>query len=45
MGLAMRATGKITKHMVRESFGMWMEMYLKVNGKKIRLMGTEFILI
>jgi hypothetical protein len=34
---AMKVTGKIIKLVEKENFGMWMEMYLRVNGKMIKL--------
>lgn len=41
----MKETGGIIKHMERGSFGMLTVMYSMDNGKKTRLMVTEFILM
>ena len=38
---AMKAIGNPIKHVEKENFGMWMEMYLKDNGKTIRQMDME----
>lgn len=43
MELVTRGIGKITKHMVLESFGMWMAMFSMENGETIKPMAMEFI--
>lgn len=39
----MRENGTIIKQMAEESSGMRMEMFMKANGKMIKLMVLEFI--
>lgn len=41
----MKVIGKITKLVEKVNFGMWMEMFSKVNGKMIKLMGMVFMSI
>lgn len=38
----MKVNGRIIKPMAKESFGMPTEMFMRVTGKKIRLMDMEF---
>ena len=45
MVLGMRVIGSLTRLVERESFGMLMEMFLKVNGKTTKRMVTEYIYI
>lgn len=45
MELNMKDTGKTTRHLEEESFGMLMETYMMENGMKIKLMGMGFTLI
>jgi hypothetical protein len=42
---SMKATGKITKHMVKELSGMFMVMFIRAIGKEIKLMEKVNILI
>jgi len=41
----MRAILRMMRHLDSESFGMLMEIFMKVNGKMIKLMVMENILI
>ena len=45
MELDMKENGKITKLMEKENSGMWMEMYLMVNGVMIKPMAMVFTLM
>ena len=45
MALVMRACGRILKLVARESFGTLTVIFLKENGKTIKLMALEFTLI
>jgi hypothetical protein len=45
MAQNMKESGAETKPMAKESFGMWMEMCLMENGRMIKLMAMEFILM
>ena len=42
MELNTKETGDSIKHVVKESFGMLMETFLKVNGLMTKLMDMEF---
>ncbi len=35
MGQNLKVNGKIIKHMEKGNFGMWMEIFMKDNGKMI----------
>lgn len=39
----MRESGDIIRQMERESFGMLMGMFMRENGKMIKLMAMEYI--
>jgi hypothetical protein len=41
--LSMKVNGGKIRLMVKESFGMLMEIYMKENGRMIKLMDTEYI--
>ena len=45
MELGMRVTGRIIRHVGKESFGMLMEMFSKENGRMIKLMVMGFMCI
>jgi hypothetical protein len=45
MEQSMKVNGRMIKHMVKESSGILMVIYLKENGSLTRLMAMEFILI